>query len=96
MYVLVTYDVNTSTPDGVKRLRHISRCCMDYGQRVQNSVFECLICGSDFVKFKARLLSLIDSSADSIRIYQLGKNYQAKIEHLGTKTSFDPEGELII
>lgn len=96
MYVLITYDVNTSSENGQKRLRQVAKCCKDFGQRVQNSVFECLIDGSDFVRLKAKLLSLIDKELDSIRIYQLGKNYQTKIEHLGVKTSFDIEGELII
>lgn len=96
MYVLITYDVNTSYGNGQKRLRQVAKCCKDYGQRVQNSVFECLINESDLVRLKAMLLSIIDKDFDSIRIYQLGKNYQSKIEHLGTKTSFDIEGELII
>ncbi len=96
MYVLITYDVNTSSENGQKRLRQVAKCCKDFGQRVQNSVFECLIDGSDFVRLKMKLLSIIDKDLDSIRIYQLGKNYQSKIEHLGVKTSFDIEGELII
>lgn len=96
MYVLITYDVNTTTSEGAKRLRHVARCCRDYGQRVQNSVFECLIDNSNFIRLKSQLLSIIDPAMDSIRIYHLGKNYQAKIEHLGVKTSFDMEGELII
>lgn len=96
MYVLITYDVNTSSSKGRKRLRQVAKCCKDFGQRVQNSVFECLVNGSDLVKLKARLLSIIDPKLDSIRIYQLGNNYQTKIEHLGIKTSFEIEGELII
>lgn len=96
MYVLITYDVNTSSEKGAKRLRQVAKCCKDFGQRVQNSVFECLISGSDFVFLKSRLLSIIDKNVDSIRIYHLGKNYQTKIEHLGVQTSFDMEGELII
>ena len=96
MYVLITYDVNTSSENGQKRLRQVAKCCRDYGQRVQNSVFECLIDGSDLVRMKSKLLSLIDKDLDSVRIYQLGKNYKNKIEHLGVKTSFDIEGELII
>lgn len=96
MYVLITYDVNTASENGQKRLRQVAKCCKDFGQRVQNSVFECLIDGSDFVRLKAKLLSIIDQDLDSIRIYQLGKNYQTKIEHLGASTSFDIEGELII
>ena len=96
MYVLITYDVNTSSENGQKRLRQVAKCCKDFGQRVQNSVFECLIDGSDFVRLKAKLLTIIDKDLDSIRIYQLGKNYQTKIEHLGVETSFDFEGDLII
>lgn len=96
MYVLITYDVNTSSENGQKRLRQVAKCCKDFGQRVQNSVFECLIDGSDFVRLKAKLLKIIDKELDSIRIYQLGRNYQTKIEHLGVKTSFEIEGELII
>ncbi|MDE6795163.1 MAG: CRISPR-associated endonuclease Cas2 [Muribaculaceae bacterium] len=96
MYILITYDVNTSSSQGAKRLRQVAKCCLDYGQRVQNSVFECLVDGSDLARLKARLLSIIDPKFDSIRIYQLGKNYQSKIEHLGIKTSFEIEGELII
>ena len=96
MYVLITYDVNTSSENGQKRLRQVAKCCKDFGQRVQNSVFECLIDGGDFVRLKAKLLDIIDTELDSIRIYQLGKNYHTKIEHLGIKTSFDIEGELII
>lgn len=96
MYVLITYDVETSSSQGKKRLRKVAKCCKDFGQRVQNSVFECLVDGSDFVKLKAKLLSLIDPKLDSIRIYQLGKNYQTKIEHLGVQTAFEIEGDLII
>lgn len=96
MYVLITYDVNTASECGQKRLRQVAKCCKDYGQRVQNSVFEFLISGSDFTRLKAKLIEIIDQERDSIRIYQLGKNYQSKIEHLGVKTSYDIEGELII
>lgn len=96
MYILITYDVNTSSLQGAKRLRQVAKCCLDYGQRVQNSVFECLVDGSDLVKLRARLLSIIDPKLDSIRIYQLGKHYQTKIDHLGVKTSFEIDGELII
>ncbi len=96
MYVLITYDVNTSSEKGAKRLRNVAKCCKDYGQRVQNSVFECLIDESELLRLKSRLLGIIDSATDSIRIYRLGKNYQSKIEHLGKQTSFDMEGSLII
>lgn len=82
--------------NGQKRLRQVAKCCKDFGRRVQNSVFECLIDESDFIHLKAKLQTIIDKELDSIRIYQLGKNYHTKIEHLGIKTSFDIEGELII
>lgn len=96
MYVLITYDVNTSTPEGQKRLRKVAKCCQNYGQRVQNSVFECLVDGSTFVKLRGNLLSVIDEESDSIRIYHMGKNYQSKIEEYGKATSYEIEGELII
>lgn len=96
MYVLITYDVNTSGPGGQKRLRHVAKCCQNYGQRVQNSVFECLVTESQLVSLRQALASIIDKTADTIRIYKLGKNYMSKIEHMGVETSFDMEGELII
>ncbi len=96
MYVLITYDVNTSTPDGQKRLRNVAKCCQNFGQRVQNSVFECLVDGSNFVKMREGLLQIIDHDEDSIRIYHLGKNYMSKIEQHGKVTSYEIEGELII
>lgn len=96
MYVLITYDVNTSGPGGQKRLRNVAKCCQNYGQRVQNSVFECLVTESQLITLRRSLSSIIDKSADSIRIYKLGKNYMSKIEHMGIETSFELEGELII
>ncbi len=96
MYILVTYDVNTSEEGGTKRLRQVAKCCKNHGQRVQNSVFECNLPESDFVRFKAALNELIDSDNDSIRIYRMGNNYKNKIEYLGQKTSFDMDGELIV
>lgn len=96
MYILVTYDVNTIEEGGSKRLRLVAKCCKQYGQRVQNSVFECLISDAKLVEFRAKLLSIIDKENDSIRIYKLGKNYKNSIEHIGVETSFDFEGELIV
>ena len=96
MYVLITYDVNTSAPGGQKRLRNVAKCCQNYGQRVQNSVFECLITESQLICLRQSLSSAIDKNVDSIRIYKLGKNYMAKIEHIGVETSFNIEGDLII
>ncbi len=96
MYVLITYDVNTQTPEGQKRLRRVAKCCRDYGQRVQNSVFECLVDTWQLALLKCRLEEIIDSETDSIRIYSLGSHYHSKIESLGRTTAFDMEGELIV
>lgn len=96
MYILVTYDVDTTTPEGRARLRKVAKCCVDYGQRVQNSVFECSITMADFVNFKTRLTKIIDHATDTVRLYRLGKDYHSKIELLGKETSFDMEGDLII
>lgn len=95
MMVLVTYDVNTETPEGRKRLRKVAKHCVNYGQRVQNSVFECLLPPAQFVDFKRRLEKLIDPKKDSVRYYQLGKNWKSRVEHIGAKTTYDPEGLLI-
>ena len=94
MLVLVTYDVGTETAAGRKRLRNVAKCCQAYGQRVQNSVFECNIDAAGFVEMKSKLAEIIDSDVDSLRFYRLGKNYQSKIEHLGSKMPYDPEGFL--
>ena len=91
MMVLVTYDVNTETARGRKRLRHVAKLCVDYGQRVQNSVFECSLTPAEFVEIKAQLLSIIDTESDSIRFYLLGKNWQNRLETIGRNTSYDPD-----
>ena len=91
MMVLVTYDVNTETTQGRKRLRHVAKLCVDYGQRVQNSVFECSVTPAEFVEIKAKLLSIIDTESDSIRFYLLGKNWQNRLETIGRDTSYDPD-----
>ena len=96
MYVLITYDVNTTEASGRKRLRQVANCCKDFGQRVQNSVFECLLTEQQLLLLRNRLLFIIDKDSDSIRIYRLGQHYHTKIEHLGQQTAFDFEGELII
>ena len=95
MLMLVTYDVSTETPEGQKRLRQVAKCCEKYGQRVQKSVFECVIDDGQYKKFQNQLLKIIDSEKDSLRFYNLGKNYQGKVEHLGVKTSYEAEGVLI-
>ena len=95
MYVLVTYDVSTTTRKGQKRLRHIAKACLDYGQRVQNSVFELLVDYSQWTECKQRLVDIIDPEQDSLRFYYLGNNWQRRVEHMGTKPSLDMEGPLI-
>lgn len=96
MLILITYDVDTTTKAGEKRLRKVAKECVNYGQRVQNSVFECLLTEAQFVSLKATLTSIINDSSDSIRFYFLGNNWQRKIEQVGRKTSYDPAEALII
>jgi CRISPR-associated protein Cas2 len=95
MLVLITYDVNTETGEGKRRLRNVAKACQNLGQRVQKSVFECLIDPDQWVKLKHRLETEINPDEDSLRFYFLGKNWKPKVEHLGVKTSYDPEGPLI-
>lgn len=96
MLVLITYDVSTQDASGRGRLRKVAKECENYGQRVQNSVFECLLDASQTLLLKDKLLSLIDEKQDSLRFYYLGNKYQTKIEHFGTKNTYEPEGVLII
>lgn len=96
MMVVITYDVNTETPAGVRRLRKVAKECVNHGQRVQNSVFECVLDDAQYRELKYKLEKLIDKKVDSLRFYKLGKNYQSKIEHIGTKETIDIEGTLII
>ena len=96
MLVLITYDVNTEDAAGRKRLRKVAKQCVDYGQRVQNSVFECLLDPAQYKLLQARLLEIIDPEKDSLRFYQLGNKYQSKIEHFGAKASYEPEGVLLV
>lgn len=96
MMVLITYDVNTEDAAGRRRLRQIAKQCMNYGQRVQNSVFECVLDASQCKQFQHKLLSIMDGEKDSLRFYYLGNKYQTKIEHFGIKASYDPEGILMI
>lgn len=95
MMVLVSYDVSTAEADGRKRLRKVAKQCQDYGQRVQNSVFEINTDYGTFLKVKAALLKLIDEEQDSLRFYYLGNNWERRVEHFGTKESYNPEGVLI-
>ena len=96
MFMLVTYDVSTTTPAGVRRLRQVAKCCCDYGQRVQNSVFEISAEPATWVECRARLLELIDPEEDSLRFYRIGKNPSAKIEHRGQRRDFDLSEPLIV
>ena len=96
MLVLVTYDVDTTSVAGRRRLRHVSKICRSYGQRVQFSVFECDVDPAQLCVLKGKLYKAIDASTDSLRFYNLGKNYQSRIEHYGAKASYDPEGVLLV
>jgi CRISPR-associated protein Cas2 len=96
MLVLITYDVNTETAAGRKRLRKIAKACQDYGQRVQNSVFECLLDAAQCRQLQAKLCSVIDTETDSLRFYYLGNQYEKKIEHFGAKSTYMPEDPMII
>lgn len=96
MLILVTYDVNTENPAGRARLRKVAKCCVAHGQRVQNSVFECLLDQAQFVLLKGELENLIDKDHDSLRFYNLGNMYQNKIQHLGAKRTYDPEAPMVL
>ena len=96
MMILVTYDVSTSSDGGIKRLRKVSKICQKYGQRVQNSVFECIVDSTQYVILKNELIDIIDTSSDSLRLYRLGDNYKSKVEHIGIKPSIDMEGVLLV
>lgn len=96
MLVLVSYDVATIDSKGQRRLRLISKKCLDYGQRVQNSVFECNMQYDKFVSLRKALLDIYDEKEDSIRFYLLGNKWENKVEHYGVKESYNAEGVLII
>ncbi len=96
MYVLVTYDISTADGEGKKRLRQVAKACEDYGQRVQNSVFELKIDPAQWTLFKNRLLSISDLDKDSLRFYYLGNNWQRRVEHHGQKEGYNVDGPLIL
>ena len=96
MHVLVTYDVSTTTPGGVRRLRRVAECCCDYGQRVQNSVFEIDADPAVWTECRARLLDLIDHDEDSLRFYLLGSNWRRRVEAHGRDDTYDVDGPLIV
>lgn len=96
MYILVTYDVETATPEGKRRLQKVSKMCVNFGQRVQNSVFECCVTPAQYTELKLKLKDIIDKNKDSIRFYMLGNNYNKKVEYIGILTAYNVESELII
>ena len=96
MMVLVSYDVATADSAGQRRLRRVAKICKNYGQRVQYSVFECLVDPAQWTMLRQRLEDVIDPSEDSLRFYFLGANWQRRVEHVGAKPSFDQEGPLIV
>ncbi len=96
MLIVVTYDVRTEDKPGQRRLRRVARLCQSFGQRVQVSVFECVVDPAPWADLKARLVREIDPAFDSLRFYFLGSNWKHRIEHVGAKASYDPEGPLIL
>ncbi len=96
MYIVISYDVATSTKPGQKRLRRIARICESYGQRVQNSVFECQIPSALFVSVREKLVKEMNMEEDSLRFYFLGKEAGARVVHLGAKKTFDIDGTLLL
>lgn len=96
MLVLITYDVNTETPQGRKRLHQVAKQCKNYGQRVQNSVFECIMDAAKCREVQHKLEQIIDKEKDSLRFYFLGNNYKSKVIHIGAKESFYVEDTLIL
>lgn len=96
MLVLITYDVNTTDSAGRKRLRMIAKECVNYGQRVQCSVFECMLDPAQYRTLEAKLISIMDNEKDSLRFYELGSNYKTKVRHYGAKTGYMPEEPLLL
>lgn len=96
MMILITYDVDTTSESGKKRLRKVAKECVNYGRRVQNSVFECLLTEAQFCLLKNKIISLINNELDSVRFYFLGNNWDRRIEYIGKNTTFAIDSELII
>jgi len=96
MLVLITYDVSVISDGGQRRLRRIAKTCLDYGMRVQNSVFECEVTPAQFVTLKNELMEIFDANEDSIRFYMLGKKGRQKVEHVGAKPASDPLNDVLI
>jgi CRISPR-associated protein Cas2 len=96
MFVLVAYDVNTETAEGRRRLRQVARVCENWGQRVQHSVFECVVDPAQWTAFRGSLVGIADPAVDSLRFYFLGANWRRRLEHVGAKAAYDPEGPLVV
>lgn len=96
MLVVVAYDVSTETREGRKRLREVAKVCENVGQRVQNSVFECLVDASQWTALRARLIGAAKTTEDSLRFYFLGDNWRNRVEHIGAKDTYDPQGPLVV
>ena len=96
MMVIVAYDVSTEDEVGRRRLRRVAKRCEDFGQRVQNSVFECLVDAAQWTKLRASLIAEINGMEDSMRFYFLGDKWHHRVEHVGTKKSYDPQGPLVV
>ena len=96
MLLLITYDVNTESAAGRTRLRKVAKQCENYGRRVQNSVFECILDQAHSFMLNHSLVDIIDENVDSLRFYYLGNHYKSKVEHYGTKGTFDQEGTIIL
>lgn len=95
MLMLITYDVATADAAGRRRLRRVSRLCQDFGQRVQYSVFECQVDAAQWTELRSRLVDEIDRGEDSLRFYRLGANWRSRVEHVGSKPSYDPDDPLV-
>jgi CRISPR-associated protein Cas2 len=96
MFVLVSYDVATTSPGGQRRLRRVAKACKNFGQRVQFSVFECIVDPAQWARLRQRLIEEIDQEEDSLRFYYLGSNWRHRVEHVGAKATVDQEGPLIV
>jgi CRISPR-associated protein Cas2 len=96
MFVLVSYDVSTTDEKGPRRLNRVAKACQDYGQRVQKSVFECIVDPAQWAVLRQRLIDQIDAEKDSLRFYFLGSNWRRRVEHIGAKKTIDQEGPLIV
>lgn len=95
MLVVVAYDINTDSSGGARRLRHVAKLCEDYGQRVQFSVFECKVDWTQWLIFRRTLIQEINPDVDSLRFYKLGNNWEKRVEHIGAKSTYNPEGPFL-